>query len=75
MTRQASKQQNSIGTTIRYLRQRRGMPMKTLANRLDIGINTLGNYEMGRRLITADMLYEIAEELDYQIIIRDKEDG
>lgn len=51
----------TLGQTISYLRDRRGLSQSTLAKELNVGTSTLGMWETDKRKPNADFLVSIAQ--------------
>ena len=58
---------NIIGARIKYLRVRNGMTQKDLATLLNIGNNTLSQYESGKRVPGDDVKLKIAAIFDVTV--------
>jgi transcriptional regulator with XRE-family HTH domain len=57
------EQSRSVGLRIAAARQRAGLSIRELADRIGWPRDTLVNYELGRRAITIERLDQIAEAL------------
>lgn len=66
------KTHNELGDYLRRARERAGLTIEALAERLGVNRNTVGSYERGERLPDADYLARIAVELgaDLEILQR-----
>jgi transcriptional regulator with XRE-family HTH domain len=57
------EQSRAVGQRIAAVRQRAGLSIRELADRIGWPRDTLVNYELGRRAITIEKLEQIAEAL------------
>lgn len=57
----------NIGYTIKKLRRRKGMTQEELANKSNISVRTIANYESGKRKPNLEMIIKICNGLDIQL--------
>ena len=56
-----------IGYTIKKLRRRKGMTQEELANKSNISVRTIANYESGKRKPNLEMIIKICNGLNIQL--------
>ena len=67
MGRKAEKKSPEIGANIKELRKQKGMTQEQLAKEFDVTVQTVRNWESGRRTINLNTLQEICKRFDCDI--------
>ena len=57
----------NIGTKIKEYRKSKGLTQKQLADKIGVAVNTISRYEIGERVPTLKIIYDIAEALSTDI--------
>lgn len=57
----------NIGLKIKEYRKSKGLTQKELADKIGVAVNTISRYEIGERVPTLKIIYDIAEALNTDI--------
>ena len=58
----------TLGENLRYIRESRGVTRKQLAEAVGIAVESIGGYEIGKRLAPLDKIFDIANFFNVSIV-------
>lgn len=61
-----------IGKILKYMRNAKGLSQYQLAQILNLSQQNLSRYEKNQRIISFDLIEQIANNCDYEIVFRNK---
>ena len=59
--------QNAFGQRIKYLRRKKNLTLEQLSFALNIGIDYLSRIELGKRGVSIDLLFDMADLLNVSV--------